>query len=163
MKLLRRVYKYLKSLNDNHMESEQVLKMEKRLQMLIALILFTPTILSSLGSDTLQQSKSTLAWGIIVAVYIGIYILCEASGDRLNKLYGNLINWSVWVHLGAFIPFFLCIGLYQDIISGVPLVIFIVSLAVLFGLPLLVMLVLGIIFALGELFSFVDTVKGYKN
>ena len=144
------------------MSKDGVVRMERRLQMLIALILFTPTILSSLGSDTFQQDRSTLTWGIIVAVYIGIYILCEALGDRINKLYGNLINWSVWIHLSAFIPFFVCIGLYQDVIGGLPLIIFAGAMAIVFGLPLLVAVILGGICALGEFFSFVNTVRGKR-
>lgn len=163
MAFARKIYKYLETRSNTFMNKDDVIKMERRLQMLIALILFTPTILSSLGSGSFQQNNATLTWGIIVAVYIGIYILCEALGDRINKLYGNLINWSVWIHLSAFIPFFICIGLYQDIISGVPLIIFAVSMAVVFGLPLLVIVILGIIFALGEFFSFVRTVRGDKN
>lgn len=162
MTFVRKIYKYLEIRSNTFMSKDGVVRMERRLQMLIALILFTPTILSSLGSDTFQQDRSTLTWGIIVAVYIGIYILCEALGDRINKLYGNLINWSVWIHLSAFIPFFVCIGLYQDVIGGLPLIIFAGAMAIVFGLPLLVAVILGGIFALGEFFSFVNTVRGKR-
>jgi hypothetical protein len=163
MKFIKNTYRKPEKLNESFMDHEKILAMRSRLQMLIALILFTPTILSSLGSGSLLENKSTLTWGIIVAVYIGIYILCEALEDRINKLYGNLINWSVWVHLGAFIPFFVCIGLYQDVISGLPLIIFAGAMAIVFGLPLLVAVVLGIIFALGEFFTFVRTVRDDKK
>ncbi len=159
MKWFKGLYKNVGSLNNESMEGKKILKMEKRLQMLIALILFTPTILSSLGSDVSQQNKFTLTWGIIVAIYIGIYIYCEALEDKLSKLSGSVINWSVWVHLGAFVPFFICIGFYQDVIGGVPLIIFATAMAIVFGLPLFIIVVLGFLFMLDEFFSFIKTIR----
>jgi len=99
MKFIKKIYKKFEILNESFMDHKKILEMRSRLQMLIALILFTPVILTSLGPGTLQKDKMTLTWGIIVAMYIGIYIFCEALGGRLNKLNGNVINWSVWTHL----------------------------------------------------------------
>lgn len=159
MKSIKRTYRKLESLHNDCMESLEVSRMERRLQMLIALILFTPTILSALGTESLQEDKTTLVWGIIVAVYISIYIYIEASKSVINKLKGHILNWGVWINLCAFVPFFVSTGLYQDVISGLPLVIFFIAMATIFWSPLLFIVVLTFEFMLGKLFSFVRTVR----
>ena len=158
-KCIKEIYKKLETLNETPMDGEKILKMERRLQMLMALILFTPTVLSAIGSDAFQQNKSTLTWGIFVAIYIGVYIYCEACGVKLNRLSANVIDLLVWVHLTAFIPFFIIIGAYQDIISGVPLFVFAITSVVVFWLPVVVILSLGFTLALGGFFSFVKVVR----
>ncbi len=153
------MYQNLESLRNESMESLEVSRMEKRLQMLIGLILFTPTILLSLGSEDFQQDKTVLTWGVIVAVYISIYIYIEMSKGKINKLKGNILNWGIWINIGAFVPFFMSMGLYQDIITGLPLVIFFIAMATVFWSPLLFIVVLAFEFFLGKAFSFVRTIR----
>lgn len=160
MRLVKATYKKLESLHNEFMDSVDVSRMERRLQMLIGLILFTPTILSALGTEGIQEDKTTLVWGIIVAVYISIYVYIEASRGAVNKLKGNILNWGIWINLSAFVPFYVSTGLYQDVISGLPLIIFFIAMAIIFWSPLLFMVVLGFEFMLGKLFSFVRTVRG---
>lgn len=160
MRLVRATYKILESLHNDHMDSTDVFRMEKRLQMLIGLILFTPTILVALGSDDFQQDKTTLTWGIIVAIYISIYIYIEASRDVINKLKGNILNWGIWINLTAFVPFFITMGVYQNaIVSGLPLIIFFIAMATVFWSPLLFIIVLACEFTLGKIFSSVNTIR----
>ena len=159
MAFVRKIYTYLETLSNTSMDANEVTRMERRLQMLIALILFTPTVLASLGSDTFQQDKNVLTWGAIVSIYILIYIFIEASRGKVNKLKGYIVNYGVWVNLFAFVPYFLLMALYQDVISGLPLVAFFAVIMVVFWSPLALILALGFEFALGEFFSFVKTVR----
>lgn len=152
MKFIKLTYKKLESLHNDYMDSVDVSRMERRLQMLIGLILFTPTILSALGTENLQEDKTILVWGIIVAVYISIYIYIEASKGVINRLKGNILNWGIWINLSAFVPFYISIGLYQDVISGLPFVIFFIAMATIFWSPLLFIMVLVFEFLLGKLF-----------
>lgn len=159
MTFTRKIYKYLERLSNTLLDNSEAERMERRLQMLITLILFTPTVLSSLGSDTFQQDKNVLAWGAIVSVYIIVYIFIEVSRGRINKLKGYIINYGVWVNLFAFVPYFMMIALYQDIISGLSLVAFYIVIVIVFWAPLTLIVILGFEFALGEFFSLVKTVR----
>lgn len=150
MKLIKGIYKRLESHSSEYMMLEEVSRMEKRLQMLIALILFTPTILVALNSESLQQNKTTLIWGIIVAIYIAIYIYIEALNSKINNLKADIINWGIWVNLVAFVPFFISVGLYQNIISGLPLILFFLAMVTVFWSPLLFALILALEFILSQ-------------
>jgi hypothetical protein len=156
MKLLKRFYKYLKSLNGDYMEQDEVVRMEKRLQMLIALVFFTPTVLASLGSDSLQQNSNILAWCAVVAVYLGIYLVIEMAKGKLNKFKGNILNYGIWFNLFAFIPYFLFMALYKpdDVISGLPLITLFVTIIAVFWSPLIVAVVLAFEFLLDKILNF---------
>jgi hypothetical protein len=161
MKLLRRFYRYLRSLNGDYLEKEEVASIEKRLQMLIALVFFTPTVLGSLGSDTLQQNGNILVWCLIVAVYLAVFLIIELTKGKLNKFKGNILNCGIWFNLSAFIPFLLFMAIYKpdDAISGLPLIGLFITITAVFWSPIIVALMLSLEFALGEFFSFVDTIK----
>ncbi len=60
MRFIKLTYQKLESLHNDYMDSVDVSRMERRLQMLIGLILFTPTILSALGTENLQEDKTIL-------------------------------------------------------------------------------------------------------
>jgi hypothetical protein len=143
------------------MEEVEVIRMEKRLQMLVALVFFTPTVLASLGSDTLRQKENVLAWCAIVAVYIIIYLAIEASKGKINKFKGTILDYGIWVNLIAFIPYFLILAIYKpdEVISGFPLLALFITVITVFWSPLVVVLMLAFEFALNEFFSFVDTIK----
>lgn len=162
MKFIRKIYKHLELLNNKRMDKDDVLSMERRLQMLIALVFFTPTVLVSLGSDTLQQSGNVLAWCAVVAVYIVIYLILEASQGKVNKLKGTILDYGIWVNLIAFVPYFLLLAIYKpdEIISGFPLLTLFITIITVFWSPLVILVVLAFEFMLGEMFSFVKVVKG---
>lgn len=159
MRIIKQTWIKLESLHNEFMDSLDVSRMERRLQMLIALILFTPTILSAIGTEGLQENKTVLIWGIIVAIYIFIYIYIEASKGVIDKLKGNILNLGIWINLSAFIPFYVCTGLYQDVISGLPLVIFFIAMAIVFWSPLLFIVVLFLEFILSEVLSFIKKIR----
>lgn len=161
MKLLRRLYKYLRSLKGEYLEKEEVVGIEKRLQMLVALVFFAPTVLGSLGSDTLQQNGNVLIWCLIVAVYLGIFLIIELAKGKLNKFKGNILNYGIWFNLFAFIPFLLFMAIYKpdDVISGLPLITLFITIIAVFWSPIVITLMLGLEFALGELFSLIDTMR----
>lgn len=161
MKLLRKFYSYLRSLNGSHMEEVEVIRMERRLQMLIALVFFTPTVLVSLGSNTLQQNENTLAWCAIVSIYIVIYLAIEASKGKINKFKGSILNYGIWFNLIAFVPYFLLMAVYKpdEIITGFPLMALFITVITVFWSPLLILVILAFEFMLGEFFSFIDKTK----
>ncbi len=156
MKLLIRFYKYLKSLNGDHMEKDEVAGMEKRLQMLIALVFFTPTVLASLGSDTLQQKENVLAWCAIVAVYIVIFLVIEASKSKINKFKGTVLNYGIWINLIAFAPYFLLLAIYKpdEVISGFPLITLFFAIMTVFWAPLIILVMLAFEFMMAQIFNF---------
>jgi cation transport ATPase len=156
MKFLRKIFGFLKSLNGDHMEEKEVSRMEKRLQMLIALVFFTPTVLASLGADTFKQDTNIQVWCAIVSMYILIYIIIELCKGKINKLKGTILNYGIWVNLSAFVPYLLTVALYPNdaIISGLPLLAFFLALIIVFWSPVIVLLMLGLEFLFGETLGF---------
>lgn len=160
MKLLRNYYIYLRSLNGNYLKQEDVLRLEKRLQMLIALVFFAPTVTASLGSETLQNNNTALAWYSIVAVYLIVYLIVDASKGKINQFRGKILNYGIWFNLVAFIPYLLFFAVYgDDLISGFPLVTLFLTIITVFWSPFLILIILALEFTLGEFFSFIDKVK----
>jgi len=128
------------------MSAMEISKMERRLQMLIALILFTPTILASLGTENLQQDKAVLTWGINISVYLLLYIYLELTQEKFSLLRGRILNFGIWINLSAFIPFFFLIAMYQDTISGMPGIIFFIATITIFWFPIILLAILSIEF-----------------
>jgi hypothetical protein len=144
------MFKNIKDKTKNYsleiLSGDNLLKIERRLQMLIALILFTPTILTSLGSDSLQQDKSVLTWGINISIYLTLYLYLEISGKNFNVLRGKILNYGILLNLAAFIPFFFLIALYQNFISGFPAILFFIATTIIFWFPIILLSVLIIEF-----------------
>lgn len=155
MRFIKRICKKLECLNCDYMESSEVARMEKRLQMLIALILFIPTVLASLGSDTFNQDQNIQIWCAVVSTYITIYIIIELSKGKINNLKGTILNYGIWINILAFIPYLLTVALYpgNEIISGFPLVTFFITLLIIFWSPIIVLMMLGLEFLFGQWLS----------
>ncbi len=138
------------------MGQDEVLRMEKHLQMLIALIFFTPTVLASLGADTFKQDMNIQVWCAIISMYIVIYIIIELCKGKINKLKGTILNYGIWINLFAFVPYLLTLALYPNdaIISRLPLLAFFVALIIVFWSPVIVLLMLGLEFLFGETLGF---------
>lgn len=160
MKHLRKFYDYLHSLNGNVLNQEDFSRLEKRLQMIIALTFFAPTVTSSLGSNTLQENNTALAWYLIVAVYLIIYLVVDGSKGKIKEFRGRILNYGIWFNLMAFIPYLLFLAVYGDsLISGFPLITLFLTIITVFWSPFLILVLLAFEFMLGEFFSFIDTVK----
>lgn len=94
------------------METNQysITDLQNRLQFTMVVVLFFPTFMEYLFSyskNTTDLPKVGLNWGVILGIFIIIYVFIELIKiykTPLNKNIFNIINWLLLIEVISFIP-----------------------------------------------------------
>lgn len=86
--------------NDNIKNIDNI---KNRLQFLVILFLFFPTIFS-------KSEELMLKWVISIAVIVIIYLLLELIGESLRPLISKVVNILTLVSISLFIPMFILLS-----------------------------------------------------
>lgn len=122
--------------------------LQNRLQFTIVVVLFFPTFMEYLFSyvkNTTDLPKVGLNWGVILGMFIIIYIFIELIKmykTPLKKNIFNIINWLLLIEVISFIPF-LFISMAEIFTNKIT--IFIYKCLVAISVPLLLYIPMGII------------------
>lgn len=132
------------------METNQysITDLQNRLQFTIVVVLFFPTFMEYLFSyvkNATDLPKVGLNWGVILGMFIVIYVFIEIIKmykTPVNKNIFKIINWLLITEVISFIPF-LFISMAEIFTNKI--IIFIYKCLVAISVPLLLYIPMGII------------------
>lgn len=90
-----------------HSLRQQQEDLKARLQFVLLLVLFFPTVLQALyqtGGTGQDASKVILQWGMVVMVFTLFYLFLEAVKDKLSSKMMKILDWILLADIVCFIP-----------------------------------------------------------
>lgn len=118
---------------------------EKRLQLVMVLVLFFPVLLDALYksvSDELSASHMILKWSIVIVVLVLSYLCYEGIKDRILVWVARWTNILLLLEVALFTPVFLGLALFDQTPSLLNLIAYDIGLLGVMSLPFGIFIIL---------------------
>jgi hypothetical protein len=122
----------------NQERGERLKTFDRVLNFTIIAVLFYPSLLGPLfGTDKFGADNIVLNWGIIVACYVGVFLIMEMRRKTVSVKTLKIVNLVFLIELLSFALSFGFVGLYKNTMVYFPSTIFLLVItSIIYFLPL---------------------------